>query len=136
MPIDPMTGQELPYPGDYSSSGIPGQVTGMTTRSQSSLFNDVQSSQPGLMSMFGFNSRRAANTIMKGGFLDTNRDGRLFKRNDSLNRMVGSGSSRRATGLQASHMDGRLSRFSRGSYVGSIGRRNAKIAKIAPSRIN
>ena len=130
MPIDPMTGQELPYPGDYSSSGIPGQVTGMTTRSQSSLFNDVQSSQPGLMSMFGFNSRRAANTIMKGGFLDTNRDGRLFKRNDSLNRMVGSGSSRRATGLQASHMDGRLSRFSRGSYVGSIGRRNAKIAKM------
>lgn len=130
MPIDPMTGQELPYPGDYSSSGIPGQVTGMTTRSQSSLFNDVQSSQPGLMSMFGFNSRRAANTIMKGGFLDTNRDGRRFKRNDSLNRMVGSGSSRRATGLQASHMDGRLSRFSRGSYVGPIGRRNAKIAKM------
>lgn len=130
MPIDPMTGQELPYPGDYSSSGIPGQVTGMSTRSQSSYINDVQSNQPGLMSMFGFNSRRAANTIMKGGFLDTNRDGRLFKRNDSLNRMVGSGSSRRATGLQASHMDGRLSRFSRGSYVGPIGRRNAKIAKM------
>jgi hypothetical protein len=124
MPIDPMTGQELPYPGDYSSSGIPGQVTGMTTRSQSSLFNDVQSSQPGLMSMFGFNSRRAANTIMKGGFLDTNRDGRRFKRNDSLNRMVGSGSSRRATGTTAG------TRFTRGSYVGPLGVRNAKQAKM------
>jgi hypothetical protein len=131
MPIDPMTGQDLPYPGDYSSSGIPGQVTGMTTRSQSSLFNDVLSSQPGLLGMFAANSRRGANTIMKGGFLDTNRDGRLFKRNDSLNRMVGSGSSRRATGLQASHMDGSIkSRLSRGSYVGSIGRRNAKMAKM------
>ena len=130
MPIDPMTGQELPYPGDYSSSGIPGQVTGMSTRSQSSYINDVQSNQPGLMSMFGFNSRRGANTIMKGGFLDTNRDSRLFKRNDSLNRMVGSGSSRRATGLQASHIDGRGARFGRGSYVGPIGRRNAKMAKM------
>jgi hypothetical protein len=78
MPIDPMTGQDLPYPGDYSSSGIPGQVTGMTTRSQSSLFNDVLSSQPGLLGMFAANSRRGANTIMKGGFLDTNRDGRTF----------------------------------------------------------
>jgi hypothetical protein len=125
MPIDPMTGQELPYPGDYSSSGIPGQVTGMTTRSQSSLFNDVQSSQPGLMSMFGFNSRRAANTIMKGGFLDTNREtGMFFRRNDQLNRMVGSGATRHATGLEAG------GRFGRGSYVGSIGRRKAKIAKM------
>lgn len=125
MPIDPMTGQELPYPGDYSSSGIPGQVTGMTTRSQSSLFNDVQSSQPGLMSMFGFNSRRAANTIMKGGFLDTNREtGMFFRRNDQLNRMVGSGATRHATGLEAG------GRFGRGSYVGSIGRRRAKMAKM------
>lgn len=125
MPVDPMTGQELPYPGDYSSSGIPGQVTGMSTRSQSSLLNDVSSSQPGLMSMFGFNSRRGANTIMKGGFLDTNREtGMFFRRNDQLNRMVGSGATRHATGLEAG------GRFGRGSYVGSIGRRNAKIAKM------
>ena len=125
MPIDPTTGQELPYPGDYSSSGVPGQVTGMSTRSQSSYINDVQSNQPGLMSMFGYNSRRGANTIMKGGFLDTNREtGMFFRRNDQLNRMVGSGATRHATGLEAG------GRFGRGSYVGSIGRRRAKIAKM------
>ena len=125
MPVDPMTGQELPYPGDYSSSGIPGQVTGMSTRSQSSYINDVQSNQPGLMSMFGFNSRRGANTIMKGGFLDTNREtGMFFRRNDQLNRMVGSGATRHATGLEAG------GRFGRGSYVGSIGKRRAKMAKM------
>ena len=125
MPIDPMTGQNLPYPGDYSSSGIPGQLTGMSTRSQSSYINDVQSNQPGLMSMFAFNSRRGANTIMKGGFLDTNREtGMFFRRNDQLNRMVGSGTTRRATGLEAG------GRFGRGSYVGPLGVRNRKMAKM------
>ena len=125
MPVDPMTGQDLPYPGDYSSSGIPGQVTGMSTRSQSSYINDVQSNQPGLMSMFGYNSRRGANTIMKGGFLDTNREtGMFFRRNDQLNRMVGSGATRHATGLEAG------GRAGRGSYVGTIGRRRAKMAKM------
>lgn len=131
MPIDPTTGQELPYPGDYSSSGVPGQVTGMSTRSQSSYINDVQSNQPGLMSMFGYNSRRGANTIMKGGFLDTNREtGMFFRRNDQLNRMVGSGATRHATGLEATSGKFFGGRFGRGSYVGTIGRRNAKIAKM------
>jgi hypothetical protein len=77
------------------------------------------------MSMFGFNSRRGANTIMKGGFLDTNREtGMFFRRNDQLNRMVGSGATRHATGLEAG------GRFGRGSYVGTIGRRTNKIAKM------
>ena len=68
MPIDPMTGQELPYYGSYGSSGG-GQLASTGARMagvESPLAFDVLGSAPGLTSMAMFNARRGANTIMKG----------------------------------------------------------------------
>lgn len=80
MPIDPMTGQELPYYGSYGSSGG-GQLASTGARMagvESPLAFDVLGSAPGLTSMAMFNARRGANTIMKGGFLDTQRTAGAF----------------------------------------------------------
>jgi len=64
----------------------------------------------------GFNAMRGSNTIMKGGFLDTNRTtGAFFRRNDTLRRFTGSGSTRRLTGTRYADMVG--GRFSPGSSV-------------------
>jgi hypothetical protein len=101
MPIDPMTGQELPYYGSYGSSGG-GQLASTGARMagvESPLAFDVLGSAPGLTSLAMFNARRGANTIMKCVFLDTQRT---------------------AGG-----------RFGRGSYVGPLGYRRKKTEQLA-----
>jgi len=128
MPIDPMTGQELPYYGSYGSSGG-GQLASTGARMagvESPLAFEVLGSAPGLTSMAMFNARRGANTIMKGGFLDTQRTaGAFFTRNDSLQRFRGTGSARTFTQVEAG------GRFGRGSYVGPLGYRRKKAEQLA-----
>lgn len=134
MPIDPMTGQELPYYGSYGSSGG-GQLASTGARMagvESPLAFDVLGSAPGLTSMAMFNARRGANTIMKGGFLDTSRNANVmnpftggFRRNNQLQRFRGTGSARTFTQVEAG------GRFGRGSYVGPLGYRRKKAEQLA-----
>jgi len=133
MPIDPMTGQEIPYPSGYGSS-MSGQ--GLTSAAgamgvQSPLAFDVLNAAPGIPSIAMFNARRGANTIMKGGFLDTPRNINVmnpfsagFKRNDQLQRFKGTGSARTFTQVEAG------GRFGRGSYVGPLGYRRRKAEQL------
>ena len=134
MPIDPMTGQELPYPSGYGSN-MSGQ--GLTSAAgamgvQSPLAFDVLNAAPGIPTIAMFNARRGANTIMKGGFLDTSRNINVmnpfsagFERNNSLQRFRGSGSGRIFTPATSG------TRFTRGSYVGPIGYRRKKAEQLA-----
>ena len=134
MPIDPMTGQELPYPSGYGSSGG-GQLASTGARMvgvESPLAFETMNSFPSISSIAFFNARRGANTIMKGGFLDTSRNINVmnpfsagFERNNSLQRFRGSGSGRIFTPATSG------TRFTRGSYVGPIGYRRKKAEQLA-----
>lgn len=134
MPIDPMTGQELPYPSGYGSN-MSGQALTSAAGAmgvQSPLAFDVLNAAPGIPTIAMFNARRGANTIMKGGFLDTPRNINVmnpfsfgFKRNDQLQRFKGTGSARTFTQVEAGK------RFGRGSYVGPIGYRRKKAEQLA-----
>jgi hypothetical protein len=128
MPIDPMTGQEVPYASTYGSSGA-GQLASTGARMggvDSPLAFDMLASAPGIASIAAFNQRRGANTIMKGGFLDTNKTtGAFFRRNDQLQRFTGSGSARSLTQVEAG------GRFGRGSFVGPVGYRRKKAEQLA-----
>ncbi len=128
MPIDPMTGQELPYPSGYGSSGG-GQLASTGARMagvQSPLAFETMNSFPSISSIAFFNARRGANTIMKGGFLDTPRTtGAFLTRNDQLQRFRGTGSARTFTQVEAG------GRFGRGSFVGPIGYRRKKAEQLA-----
>ena len=128
MPVDPMTGQDLPYYGTYGSSGG-GQLASTGARMvgiDSPLAFDVMGSAPGFISMAMFNARRGANTIMKGGFLDNPKTtGAFFRRNDQLQRFRGTGSARTFTQVEAG------GRFGRGSFVGPLGYRRKKAEQLA-----
>jgi len=103
MPIDPMTGQ-----ANYNEDvALPFRMA---------------ENYPSISSMIAFNQRRGANTLLKGGFLDTNRTtGRFFARNDSLQRFKGLNT---YTSLDAGN------RFRGGSYAGPLNYRKRKIAKM------
>jgi hypothetical protein len=122
MPYDPMTGQNLPYSNSYSSQGM-----------QTPLSMDVINNFPGMLAMTALGQRRGANTIMRGGFLDResklsrlnpitrdNRQAFGFKRNDALRRFRGDN----LTDISAG------GRLTRGSYVGPLGTRRQKAAKM------
>ena len=83
----------------------------------------------------GFNAVRGANTIMKGGFLDTNRTtGAFFRRNDTLRRFTGSGASRRLTGTSYADMVG--TRAPGSSVFGGFMGRRRKLADLSVSHIS
>lgn len=110
MPYDPRTGQVMPYSTSYSSMGM-----------EESLFAKTISSMPGMAASMMLGQRRGANTIMRGGFLDRRADQPMrLARNDSLRRFVGD----RLTDIDAG------ARFGSGSYVGPVGLRRQKAARM------
>jgi len=115
MPYDPMTGQNLPYSNSYSSQGM-----------QTPLSMDVINNFPGMLAMAAVGQRRGANTIMRGGFLDKGPVNTMnpfsagFERNNALRRFRGD----QLTDLSAG------GRVTRGSYVGPLGMRRQKAAKM------
>lgn len=83
----------------------------------------------------GLNAMRGANTIMKGGFLDTNRStGAFFRRNDTLRRFTGSGASRRLTGTSYADMVG--TRAPGSSVFGGFMGRRRKLADLSVSHVS
>jgi hypothetical protein len=88
-----------------------------------------------IQAFMGFNAMRGANTIMKGGFLDTNRTTRLFRRNNTLRRFAGSGASRRLTGTSYADMVGSRLRPGSSVFGGFFGRRR-KLADLSVSPVS
>jgi len=88
-----------------------------------------------IQAFMGFNAMRGANTIMKGGFLDTNRTTGLFRRNNTLRRFAGSGASRRLTGTSYADMVGSRLRPGSSVFGGFFGRRR-KLADLSVSPVS
>ena len=115
MPYDPRTGQEMPYSTSYSSMGM-----------EESQFGKIAGSMPGITASIMLGQRRGANTIMKGGFLDRgpvnvmNPFSAGLERNNALRRFRGN----ELTGISSG------GRFTRGSYVGPLGLRKQKAARM------
>jgi len=115
MPYDPMTGQNLPYSNSYSSQGM-----------QTPLAMDVVDNYPGMIAMMAVGQRRGANTIMRGGFLDKGPVNTMrpfsggLQRNNALRRFQGNN----LTGISSG------GRLTRGSYVGPLGVRKQRAARM------
>jgi len=111
---DPMYGNAPEVEEGTSPFGLYGELTAPTS----------------IQAFMGFNATRISNTMMKGGFLDT--DGtnrRFFRRNNTLRRFRGSGSSRTLTGLRHSDMVG--SRMPGSSVFGGFMGRRRKLADLS-----